>query len=97
MRAAAARPGQRLNIKFMADRTEARPLSPARASPAQAAEGQPEPERLAGGLDTTTRSKILSKMMRITPDDPIDSDWSNTGLIPNRGPKRWGLGFYQRH
>ena len=24
----------------------------------------------------------LSKIMRIIPRDPIDSDWSNTGLIP---------------
>ena len=29
--------------------------------------------------------------MRKIPRDSIDSDWSNIGLIPKRGPKRWSL------
>ena len=45
----------------------------------------------------STRSKSLSKMLRISPSDPIDSDWSNTGLIPKWGPKLWGLVVDQRH
>jgi hypothetical protein len=31
------------------------------------------------------------KMLREIPDDPVDSDWSNSGQIPKCGPKRWGL------
>ena len=32
---------------------------------------------------------------RTTPSEPIASNWSNTGLMPRWGPKRWGLVVHQ--